>query len=70
MLPYLECWYSYIMGSSLRLLTMTSRKFSIIPSVIVVCDIPESTDEPFYRSQVLVEDSALEASSPLRHCTT
>lgn len=46
-------------------------KFSIIPSVTVVCDIPESIDMSFYRGQVLVgvKDSALEPSSPLRHCT-
>lgn len=46
-------------------------KFSMIPSVTVVCDIPEKIDKYFYRGQVLVglKDSALEPSSPLRHCT-
>ena len=41
-------------------------KFSVIPSVIVHCDVPDSIDESFYRGQVLV---GMESSSPLRHCT-
>lgn len=46
-------------------------KFSIIPSVTVICDIPEGADQSFYCGQVLVglKDSKLEPSGPLRHCT-
>ena len=46
-------------------------KFSVIPSVIVHCDVPDSIDELFYRGQVLVgiKDAVMESSSPLRHCT-
>lgn len=44
-------------------------KMSIIPSVTVLCDIPNNIDESFYRGQVFVglKDAALEPSSPLRH---
>ena len=46
-------------------------KFAIIPSVTVVCDIPSSIEDSFYRGQVFVgiKDAMLEASSPLRHST-
>ena len=46
-------------------------KFSIIPSVVLVADIPDSIEESWYRGQVLVgyKDAALEASSPMRHAT-
>lgn len=45
-------------------------KFSIVPSVTMLIDIPESVSEgSFYRGQVYVgvKDLALEPSSPLRH---
>ena len=45
-------------------------KFSIVPSVTMIVDIPESVNEgSFYRGQVHVgvKDLALEPSSPLRH---
>lgn len=47
-------------------------KFSVVPSVTMLIDIPESVAEgSFYRGQVFVgvKDLALEPSSPLRHIT-
>lgn len=46
-------------------------KFSIIPSVVLLIDIPERIDDAWYRGQVLVgfKDAAFEKSSPLRHAT-
>ncbi len=46
-------------------------KFRIVPSVTMLCDIPQTLDESFYQGQVFVglKDVILEASSPLRHCT-
>ena len=46
-------------------------KFAIIPSVTVLCDVPQSIEESFYRGQVFVgiKDATLEPSSPLRHST-
>lgn len=47
-------------------------KFSIVPSVTMLIDIPESVNEgSFYRGQVYVgvKDLALEPSTPLRHIT-
>ena len=47
------------------------NKFSIIPSVVLLTDIPDSIKESWYRGQVLVgyKDAAFEASSPMRHAT-
>ena len=44
-------------------------KFGIIPSVTLLCDIPEDVTESWYGGQVFVltKDSAFEPSSPLRH---
>ena len=46
-------------------------KFSIVPSVVLVTDIPDSIQESWYRGQVLVgfKDAAFEPSSPMRHAT-
>ena len=46
-------------------------KFSIVPSVTMLLDIPEKMHESFYRGQVYVgvKDLALEPSSPIRHMT-
>ena len=46
-------------------------KFSIIPSVVLVVDIPDNIQESWYRGQVHVgyKDAAFEASSPMRHGT-
>ena len=46
-------------------------KFGIVPSVTILCDIPQSLEDSFYRGQVFVglKDAVLEPSSPLRHCT-
>ena len=45
--------------------------FSIIPSVVLVNDIPDSIQEYWYRGQVLVgfENAAFEPSTPMRHAT-
>ena len=46
-------------------------KCSIVPSVILLCDIPTSLDQSFYRGkvQVGIKDAIFEASSPIRHAT-
>lgn len=46
-------------------------KSSVIPSVTLLCDTPDSIDGSFYQGQVYVgiKDAILEASSPLRHST-
>ena len=46
-------------------------RFSLIPSVALIVDIPNSPDESFHRGQVFVglKDLALEPSSALRHAT-
>ena len=45
--------------------------FGIIPSVILLVDIPEAISESWYAGQVFVglKDSAFEPSSPIRHMT-
>ena len=54
-----------------RRFAVEDRDFSIISSVILFCDIPETIDGSFYRGNVHVgiKDAVLEASSPIRHCT-
>lgn len=44
-------------------------KAKITPSVCLVCDIPSSIEESFYRGQVFacLKDSVFQPSSPLRH---
>ena len=46
-------------------------KFSIIPSVVLVIDLPERIEDSWYRGQVLVgfKDAAFESPSPVRHAT-
>ena len=46
-------------------------KFAMIPSVTVLCDIPDTIEGSFYRGQVFIglKDATLEPSSPLRHST-
>ena len=46
-------------------------KFSVVPSVALVVDIPDKIDELWYRGQVFIgfKDAAFEQSSPLRHAT-
>ncbi|XP_019863660.1 PREDICTED: uncharacterized protein LOC109592718 [Amphimedon queenslandica] len=46
-------------------------KFKIIPSVVLLVDIPETIDGSFYSGQVFVglKDGIFEASSPIRHAT-
>ena len=58
-------------GSTFTVSDHDFTKFGLIPSVVVLCDIPESIDNTFYRGQVLVglKDAATEPSSPMRHST-
>jgi len=46
-------------------------KRSIVPSVAMVCNIPQSIDESFYHGRVFVgiKDCIFEPSSPIRHAT-
>lgn len=46
-------------------------KYSVVPSVAVVCSIPQSIDQSFYRGRVFVgiKDCVFEPSSPIRHAT-
>ena len=46
-------------------------KFSIVPSVALIVDIPKDIHESWYRGQVMVgfKDAAFEASSPTRPAT-
>jgi len=46
-------------------------KCSIVPSVVLVVDIPDKIEEPWYRGQVYVgyKDASFEPSSPIRHAT-
>jgi hypothetical protein len=46
-------------------------KCGIIPSVTMLCDIPNNIDESFYRGQVYVglKDPIFQPSDPLRHIT-
>jgi len=45
-------------------------KFSLLPSVILKVDIPNSIDGSFYTGQVYIalKDAAFQASSSLWHC--
>ena len=46
-------------------------KFSLIPSVILINDIPETAEGSWYRGQVIIgiKEAAFEPSSPIRHAT-
>ncbi|XP_078597452.1 uncharacterized protein LOC144873716 [Branchiostoma floridae x Branchiostoma japonicum] len=46
-------------------------KVKLVPSVTLVCDIPESACESFYRGKVFVclKDATFQPSSPIRHQT-
>ena len=48
-----------------------ASKGSLTPSVVLQCDVPESLTGSFYNGQlhVLVKDSVLQPSTPLRHAT-
>ena len=48
---------------------MISLKPRLHPSVTLICDVPESLSESFYRGDVLVcfKDSIFQPSSPYRH---
>ena len=60
-----------VSGSTFTISDHDFTKFGLIPSVVVLCDIPERMDNTFYRGQVLVglKDAATEPSSPMRHST-
>lgn len=46
-------------------------KAKITPSVTLICDVPESINESFYRGDVFVcyKDTIFQPSSPFRHVT-
>ena len=46
-------------------------KFKLIPSVSLICEVPSSIEESFYRGQITVsiKDATFEPSTPLRHAT-
>ena len=46
-------------------------KFSIVPSVVLLINIPDRIEDSWYRGQVMVgfKDAVFESSSPLRHAT-
>ena len=56
-------------GTSLQAADHDFTKFSIIPSVVLLCDIPEEVSGSWYTGDVMVmfKEGALEPSSPLRH---
>ena len=58
-------------GTTLEVGDHDFTKFSIVPSVVLVADIPDNIQESWYRGQVLVgfKDAAFEPSSPMRHAT-
>ena len=58
-------------GTTLEVGDHNFTKFSIVPSVVLVADIPDNIQESWYRGQVLVgfKDAAFESSSPMRHAT-
>ena len=59
------------MGTTFKVGDHDFTKFSIIPSVVLVVDIPDNIQELWYRGQVHVgyKDAAFKASSPMWHAT-
>ena len=59
------------LNSSMEVGDHDFTRFSVIPSVCFIVDIPDVVDESWYGGQVVVgvKDSAFEASSPIRHST-
>lgn len=60
-----------VVSTSGKQFAVADHDFGIIPSVTMLCDIPETIDGSFYRGQVFVglKDAVLEPSSALHHCT-
>ena len=58
-------------GTTFEVADHDFTKFSIVPSVAMIVDIPNDIHESWYRGQVMVgfKDAAFEASSPIRHAT-
>lgn len=58
-------------GTSFKVGDHDFTKFSIIPSVTLIVDIPDKIHDSWYRGQVMVgyKDAVFEASSPMRHAT-
>ena len=58
-------------GSTFAVSDHDFTKFGLIPSVALLCDVPESIDDSFYRGEVVdgLKDAATEPSSPMRHST-
>ena len=52
-------------------MTSSSTKFSLIPSVVLEVDIPDSFEGSWYTGQVHVgfKDAVFKPSSPCRHAT-
>ena len=67
-----RCRPSLVAGSS-ALSAMDhdqSSRGSLTPSVVLQCDIPETVKGSFYQGQVhvIIKDSVLQPSNPVRHC--
>ena len=58
-------------GSSFDVADHDFTKFSMIPSVVLMNNIPQDITESWYRGKVYVslKDAAFESSSPIRHMT-
>ena len=58
-------------GSSFDVADHDLTKFSMIPSVVLMNNIPQDITESWYRGKVYVslKDAAFESSSPIRHMT-
>lgn len=58
-------------GTRLEAADHDFTKFSIIPSVVLICDIPEEVSGSWYTGEVkvLLKEGAFEPSSALRHST-
>ena len=58
-------------GTSFQVPDHDFTRFSIIPSVALLVDIPDAISGSWYDGNVhvLFKDSACEASSPIRHAT-
>ena len=77
---HLILWLLYV-DRGKRVIVSLDRKFavadhdhtkcSVVPSVVMVCSIPHTIEESFYRGRVFVgiKDCLFEPSSPIRHAT-
>ena len=58
-------------GTNFQVSDHDFTRFSVIPSVALIVDVPDVISESWYEGSVhmLYKDSAFEASSPVRHAT-